>query len=97
MIASGRFLASSIGLLIVDEHQDRVGDQASQRDEIGAGRFSLSPEQLVDFFVAGDSVVMRQQGIAVRLCTGGNLCADLASGACLGLNDHWLFDDRLKR
>src|SRR5262249_13776202 len=40
---------------------------------------------------------VRKQRIAIRLCIGGNLSANLASGPCLGLDDHRLLDHRLKR
>src|SRR5262245_42076141 len=69
-----------IGLLIIDKHQHRIGNQSGQWDEIGTGGFRLPPEKLVDLFIAGESVVVRQQRIAIRLCISGNLSANLTSG-----------------
>ena len=104
MIASGRFLASSmnsfrrlVGLLVVDQEQDRIGDQSRQRNEIGAGGLRLPAEQLVDLFVAGNSVIVRKQRIAVRLGIGADLRPDLSAGTGFGFDHHRLFDDRLQR
>ena len=39
---------------------------------------------------------MSKQGVAVRLCARGDLCADLAGGASLGLDDDRLLEQRLE-
>ena len=84
-------------MLLIDEHQDRVGNQPRQRNEIGAGGLGLSSEQLVDFLIAGNPVVMREQRIAVRFGIGADLRADLTAGARFGLDHDRLSDDRLER
>ena len=86
-----------VRLLVIDEHQDGIGHQSGQRDEIGAGGFGLSSEKLVDFFVTGNSVVVRQQRVTIGLRAGADLCADLASGTRFGFDDNRLFDHRFKR
>ena len=93
--AVDELLQRLVGLLVIDQQQDRIRDQARQRDEVGAGDFDRTAEQLVDLGVTGDAGVVRQQGVAVRLGGGGELRADLSGGAGLGLDHDRLLEDRL--
>ena len=83
-------------LLIVDQQQHRIGDQARQRNEIGAAGLGWPAEQLVDLGVSGNAGVVRQQGVAVGLGGSGDLRADLSGGAGLCLDHHRLLEDRLE-
>ena len=84
-----------VGLLVVDQEQHRVGDEARQRDEIRALGLHRAAEQLVDLGVAGNAGVVGQQRVAVRLGGGDHLRADLTGRAGLGLDHHRLLEDRL--
>src|SRR5665647_2428864 len=85
-----------VGLLFVDHQQDRVGGEAGERNEIGTRGFRLPSEQLVDFGVTGDAVVVRQDRITIRLGVGGDLRADLTAGAGLGFDHDRLLEDRFE-
>ncbi len=84
-----------VGLLVVDQEHARVGDEARDRDEIGAGEFQRAAEQLVDFGEAGDRGDVQEQRVAVGLGAGGDLRADRAGGAGLGFDHARLLDHRL--
>ena len=86
-----------VGLRLVDEEQDRIGDDACERNEMGTGDLDGTDEQLVDLGVAGDPRVVRQQGVSVGLGRGGKLRAHLARGAGLGFDHDRLLEDRLHR
>jgi hypothetical protein len=86
-----------VGLLIVDQEEDRIGRQPRQRNEVGAGGLGLPAEQVVNFGVAGESIVVREQGVAVRLGAGGKLRADRAGGAGLGFDHDRLLEDGFER
>ena len=58
--------------------------------------FDRPPEQAVDLGEAGDRDDVDQQRVAVRLGGGGELRADLAGGAGLGLDHARLLDQRLE-
>src|SRR5262249_44362359 len=95
-LGSGDELAQRlVGLLVVDEKQDRLRNQACERNEVGAGDLGRTAKQLVDLGVTGDPGVVRQQRIAVGLGGGDELGADLPRGAGLGLDHDRLLEDRL--
>ena len=58
--------------------------------------FDRTSEQPIDLGEAGDRDDVDQQRVAVRLGAGGDLRADLAGGAGLGLDHARLLDDRLE-
>src|SRR4029077_6164076 len=70
-----------VRLLVVDEEQDRVRNQAREWNEVGAGNLGWTAKQLVDLGVTGDPGVVRQQRIAIRLGGGDELGTDLSGGA----------------
>ena len=85
-----------VGLLVVDHDDHRVGDEARDRDEIGAGEFRRAAEQLVDLGKARDRRDVGEQRVAVGLGIRGELRADRAGRAGLGLDHHRLLDHRLE-
>ena len=85
-----------VGLLIVDDEHHRVGDEAGDGDEIVARELHGTAEQLVDLGEAGDRHDVHEQRVAVGLGAGGELGADLAGRAGLGLDHHRLLEDRLQ-
>ena len=93
--AVDELLERLVGLLVIDQQQDQIRDQARDRNEVGAGGLGRTAEQLVDLGVAGDAGVVRQQGVSVGLGGGGDLRADLSGGAGLGLDQDRLLEDRL--
>ena len=86
-----------VGLPVVDQQQDRVGDQPGERDEVAARCLDRTAKQLVDLGVARNSVVVREQSVAVRLGRGGELRADLPGRTGLRLDQHRLLQDRFQR
>jgi hypothetical protein len=80
-----------VGLLRVDDEQHGIGDQPRKRDEVGARRLWLPAEQFIDLGITGNAVVVRQDGVAVRLCGRGDLRADLATSAGFRFNHDGLF------
>ncbi len=90
-------LQGLVGLPVVDQQQDRVGDQPGERDEVGARCLDRTAEQLVDLGVTRNSVVVRQQSVAVRLGRGGELRADLPGRTGLGFDQHRLLQNRFHR
>src|SRR5215468_5221109 len=89
-------LAERLGrLLVVDEEQDRLRNQAREWNKVGAGNLGRTAKELVDLGVTGDPGVVRQQRVAVGLGGGDELGADLPGGAGLGLDHHRLLEDRL--
>jgi hypothetical protein len=92
-----QFRQRFVRLLIVDQQHAGVGDKTRERDEIGARRLRLPAEQLVDLGETGDRGDVREQGVAVRLCRGSDLRADLAGRARFSFDHHRLLEDRLHR
>ena len=92
-----QLLERLVGQLGVDDHHDRIGDDARERDEIGIGELRLAAEQLVHRGEAGDRDQMRQQGIPVRLCRHDELRTDRACRTGLVLENERLLEHRLQR
>ena len=92
-----QILQRFVGQIVVDDHHDRIGDDAGERNEIGIGEFRLAAEQFVDRGEAGNRHDVGQQRIAVRLGGCDVLRADRARRARLVLEHDRLLEDRLKR
>ena len=77
----------------------RTGSAISRASGMKSARvvFGWPAEQLVDLGVAGKPVVVREQRVAVRLGGGGDLRADRAGGAGLGLDHDRLLEHRFER
>ncbi len=92
----GEFLQCLVGRAVVDDQHAGVGDETRDRNEVVPGKLGLAAEQFIDLREAGDRHDMQEQRVAVGLRTGGDLGADGAGRACLGVDDRRLPDDRLQ-
>src|SRR5262249_11909404 len=86
--AVDELLQRPIRLLVVDEEQNRIRDDARERDEVGAAGLDRTAEQSVDLGVTGDAGIVRQQRVTVRLGGGHYLRADLSRRPRLGLDPY---------
>ena len=85
-----------VGLLVVDDQHHRSFGEARDRYEVGARELRLPAEQLVDLGEARDRYDVDEERVAVGICGGGELRADLARRAGLGLDHHRLLEQRLQ-
>src|SRR5262249_51505411 len=82
-------------LLVVDDQDAGVSDKTRERNEIRIGEFRLTSKEAVYLGKTGDRCDVGKERVAVRPGMGRDLRADLSSGACFGVDHHWLAHDRL--
>jgi hypothetical protein len=85
-------LQRPVGRLVVDDQRHRPLGEARHRYEVSACELRLPAEQLVDLGEARYRYDVDEERVAVRLCSGGELGADLACRAGFGIDHHRLFD-----
>ena len=91
-----QFLQRLVGLLVVDHEHHRPSLKRAIGMKSARVNLGCAAEQLVDLGEARDRGDVREQRVAVGLGVGGELRADRAGGAGLGLDHDRLLEDRLE-